>query len=486
MVSTSNTRIENAGSSANDGIYFGVPTVFQLSATPAQLAQFLNSADSDIAIFGAGWTGHSIIAACPLVEISLDMTGDQCTLTRKNKHHGSSSEWTVVENQNAGTISQGLQTMCSQMEAACAIGDTQHTTPLPDGVGWIGYISYDAGRGIELLGGRVTSSLATFRCYRHYYISIDSEHWLLVSAGVARAADDSALDEMKSSVSKAATEVPVPPVTIAGLVSPDRLEYINAVHRAQQYIADGDIYQINISRRWEANTADPLALWTAMYAASPGRYSAFVSEGKRAICSTSPELFLSKRNGRLITRPIKGTHPRDAVNPQRDQIAAQYLLQNPKERAELAMISDLLRNDLGRVCQIGTVKILAERQIECLPAVWQTYSSITGESSLGWGDILCGMLPGGSITGVPKIRAMQIIDELEHHARGIYCGNIGWLHPGVGCFNIAIRTAVWEGGRLQYCAGAGIVADSDAEREYDEICAKARVVTSLIGGGRVD
>lgn len=481
MASTPNLRIENARSTAPDGIYFSVPTVFQSSATPEQLAQFLDSADSDIAILGTGWTGSSIITANPLVEISLEMTGAQCRLTHKSVNNTDSSKWTAAEHLYEGPISSAIRHMCGRMEAECAAGETQATAPPPDGVGWIGHISYDAGRGIELSGGRFTRSLATFRCYRHYYILIDPQHWMLVSAGVSKAANDSVIAEMKFSLTKAADALPARQMIVTGLISPDRDEYVSAVRRAQQYIADGDIYQINISRRWDANASDPLALWAAMYAASPGRYSAFISDGRRAICSTSPELFLSKCSSRLVTRPIKGTHPRSQVTPQRDQMAIEYLLQSPKERAELAMISDLLRNDLGRVCQIGTVKILAERQIECLPAVWQTYASIIGESSLSWGEILCGMLPGGSITGVPKIRAMQIIDELEHHARGIYCGNIGWLRCGVGCLNIAIRTAVWEGGRFQYCAGAGIVADSDAEKEYDEICAKARVVTDLIG-----
>ncbi len=482
MVIPSHAGIENAGSTTNGDIYFSLPTAFRVPTTPEQLARFLNSTGSGMAILGRGWTGHFIIAARPLAEVSIHMTGGQCALTRKIKPDIFSATWTTVEEFCAGTISQGLQYMCNRMEAACAAGQAQDTAPLPDGVGWIGHISYDAGRGIEIAGNRLADSLAIFQCYQHYYILIDSDRWLLVTAGVGGAASHSGTDEMRFALTQAATEHPTP-LTISGLISPDRLEYTSAVRRAKQYIADGDIYQINISRRWEAKTADPLALWAAMYAASPGRYSAFISGGRRVICSTSPELFLSRCNNQLMTKPIKGTYPRNEINAQQDQMAMEHLLQSPKERAELAMISDLLRNDLGRVCQIGSVKLLAERQIECLPAVWQTYASITGESNLNWGDILCGMLPGGSITGVPKIRAMQIIDELEHHARGIYCGNIGWLRRGVGCFNIAIRTAVWEAGRFEYSAGAGIVADSDAEKEYDEICAKARVVTGLTGGG---
>jgi len=469
-------NVEEPESMATDSIYFSDPIEYRAPATINQLARRLHSAGCEIAILTAGWTGHAVIAAHPLVDLSLDMNGNHCELSRRT---GSRCMSGVQAGSSlpAASMREGLGLLCDEMESMCA--DHGPTTP-PEGVGWIGYITYDAGRQLEWPADGRTDNLARFRCYRNYYIYIGSGCWQLVTGYTATPVDDSAMEEMKSHLTAAAREAPLPPAVITGLQWPDGQDYMAAVRRAQQYIADGDIYQINISRRWNGHATDPLALWASMFSASPGRYSAYIGGSRRAVCSTSPELFLARHGDALTTCPIKGTRPRDERDPLQDRLSSEHLLQSPKERAELAMILDLLRNDLGRVCQIGSVHIVAERQLECLPSVWQTYATVRGESRRSWGDILGGMLPGGSITGVPKIRAMNIIDELEPYARGLYCGNIGWMRNGVGSFNIAIRTAIWEDDRFAYHAGAGIVTDSDAAQEYDEICAKARVITSLV------
>ncbi|MGC8560941.1 MAG: anthranilate synthase component I family protein [Phycisphaerae bacterium] len=439
------------------------------SATAGQLAQVFDRAMCDMAVLTEGWFGATVLAAVPLIEIQLRAEGNGCALhiceigkaeCRTEEHHLS--------------FGDGIRRLCDRMES---ITGTQHS--LPDGAGWIGYLTYEAGRGIELPPYHRTDILAAFRYYQQYYILPEPGRWLLAATSVGKPPDGRLVDDMKHRLIQAEREPLRPPTTLRQISSPQKDEYISALKNVLDYIAAGDIYQLNLCRRWLGEAADPLALWRDMYAANPGRYSAYIRAGSQAICCTSPELFLNRNGDELITSPIKGTRRRNLNNHDLDRQAAENLMRSEKEQAELAMITDLLRNDLGRVCATGSVKIMDSRRLEALPGVWQTYAVIRGTARHRWGDILAGMLPGGSITGVPKIRAMEIISELELCARGIYCGNIGWIGSGRGSFNIAIRTAIWESGRFCYAAGAGIVADSDPEMEFAEICAKARVVTDI-------
>jgi para-aminobenzoate synthetase component 1 len=322
---------------------------------------------------------------------------------------------------------------------------------------------------------------ARFIFYRDYYICTAPGHWLLITAAVGETGRRIS-DEMRDQLEAAATERIGPAANARLLSTPNGQDYVSAVRRVLDYIAAGDIYQMNLTRRWMGSTDDPLAFWRQMCEANPGRYSAYLQTGNQAICCTSPELFLARDGRTLVTCPIKGTRRRHRQDSNLDRREADALLSSEKELAELTMITDLLRNDLGRVCGIGSVRIAERRKLEALPSVWQTYAVIHGSTGLNWGAILAGMLPGGSITGVPKKRAMEIIDELEPCERGVYCGNIGWIGPGKGCLNIAIRTAIWESGTFHYAAGAGIVADSDPEAEFAEIAAKACAVTELCRG----
>lgn len=447
------------------------PATYGCSATAEQLAQTLDRAQCDMAVLTGGWFGAMIVAAVPMIEIQLRAEADGCALhvceigrpdCRTEEHHLSYGD--------------GIRRLCDRMEFTG--GKPQS---LPDGVGWIGYFSYEAGRGIELPPHHRTDLLASFRYYQQYYILSEPGRWVLAATSIGKVPDNGLLDDMKDRLMEAEREPRRPPTIMRQVSAPQKDEYTLALLKVLDYIAAGDIYQLNLSRRWLGEAADPLALWQDMYAANPGRYSAYIRSGPQAICCTSPELFLNRIGDELITCPIKGTRRRNAKDHDLDRQAAESLMHSEKEQAELAMITDLLRNDLGRVCATGSVKIIDPRRLEALPSIWQTYAVIRGTARHHWGDILAGMLPGGSITGVPKIRAMEIIGELEPGARGVYCGNIGWIGCGRGSFNIAIRTAVWESGRFCYAAGAGIVADSDPEMEFAEICTKARAVTDITG-----
>ena len=263
-------------------------------------------------------------------------------------------------------------------------------------------------------------------------------------------------------------------------------EYEAAVRQALEYIRAGDIFQVNLSQRFHAiaNSVDPRTLHQRLRQISPVPLGAFIPYGNWAVVSASPELFYETRGRKIYTRPIKGTRPRDP-DPARDAELAQELAASAKDRAELTMIIDLERNDLGRICEYGTVQVTQPMTLESYAQVHHMVATVQGELRPGVAaaDIMQAMMPGGSITGAPKIRAMQIIDELEKNRRSLYTGAIGYIgRNGRSAFNIAIRTLLVEDKKLSYQAGGGIVIDSDPATEYEETLHKGRGLFQLLGG----
>jgi para-aminobenzoate synthetase component I len=257
----------------------------------------------------------------------------------------------------------------------------------------------------------------------------------------------------------------------------DRSNYLKTVQRVLDYIAAGDVFQVNLSQRFTAHGAQqPLELYRALKAASPAPFAAFLQWDDLAIVSASPESFYQTRGATIVTRPIKGTRPRGAT-PSEDRRLAAELRASPKDRAELAMIVDLERNDLGRVCEYGSVVVRDALALESYAQVHHLVATVEGRlrSDVGPIDVVRAVFPGGSVTGAPKIRAMEIIDELEPNRRSLYTGAIGYFsRGGTNGFNIVIRTIVVEGRRMSFQVGGGIVADSDPEAEYAETLAKGR------------
>jgi aminodeoxychorismate synthase component I len=257
----------------------------------------------------------------------------------------------------------------------------------------------------------------------------------------------------------------------------DRRWFLDGVERIRRWIAAGDIYQVNLAQAFEARVrgGSLFGLYRHLRDASPAPMAAWLAlDGRELLCS-SPESFLRISGRRIETRPIKGTRPR-FPDPDDDLRSAYELQTSAKEIAELVMITDLLRNDLGQVCEFGSVEVAEMLRLESLAQVHHLVSTVTGmlRPEIDAIAALAACFPGGSITGAPKKRAMEIIHELEQAPRGIYCGAIGWLgYHGESQFNIAIRTLVRENERLTYQTGAGIVADSDPQREYDETLHKA-------------
>jgi para-aminobenzoate synthetase component 1 len=267
-----------------------------------------------------------------------------------------------------------------------------------------------------------------------------------------------------------------------------RAEYRAAVRRALEHIAAGDIYQVNLAQRFRVVPAPhPAALFRALRERAPAPFSAYVAlPGGDGIVSSSPERFFRIEGDRIETRPIKGTRPRGRT-PAEDAALAGELRTSGKDRAENVMIVDLERNDLGRICAIGSVRVPALWEVESYSNVHHLVSRVEGTLRPGVtpGEILRAMFPGGSITGAPKIRAIQIIDELEPVRRGIFTGAIGYWDLRGGCdFNIAIRTIAVERGIASFHAGGGIVADSDPDAEYEETLDKASGMMEALGVSR--
>jgi para-aminobenzoate synthetase component 1 len=262
-----------------------------------------------------------------------------------------------------------------------------------------------------------------------------------------------------------------------------REEFVAKVHRAQSYIHAGDIYQVNLSHRLTVKTDfSGWEIFQRLSAVSPAPFSAFLDCADFQIASSSPEQFLRLSGAHIVTRPIKGTRPRDG-DPTRDAQLAYELQTSAKELAELVMITDLLRNDLGKVCEYGSVQVPELAKLEKFAQVQHLVSTVEGRlrNDVTHFAALAASFPGGSITGAPKFRAMEIIDELEPLSRGPYCGCIGYLgFNRESQLNIAIRTAVCKDGQAYFNVGAGIVADSDPEAEYAETLAKAAGFTAAL------
>ncbi len=262
----------------------------------------------------------------------------------------------------------------------------------------------------------------------------------------------------------------------------DSARHRAATLRVLDLIAAGDIYQANLTFQVEAPVSGtPATLDAALRARQPVGEAALVEiAGLPALVSRSPELFFATDpGGMILTRPMKGTAPRDP-DPARDRALAETLRASPKDRAENLMIVDLLRNDLSRICQPGSVQVPRLHAIESFATVHQMVSDVTGRLVPGTSlsRILAALFPCGSVTGAPKIRAMEVIRDLEDGPRGIYCGSIGWAAPdGRSRFNVAIRTLTLRGGRARFGVGGGIVADSDPAAEYREALWKTRFAT---------
>ncbi len=387
------------------------------------------------------------------------------------------------------------------LDDVCALIGVHPSMPADDDLppfsgGLVGALAYDLGRRIEPVAGHAArdrghpdvalwltdvviaidptglDALVVFRDLLSTRSQVRQRRIEEIGARIAAAANNASAPATKAGEHRVTTSL-----------SED--EYLAAIDTILEHIAAGNVFQVNLTQRltarWQGTTA---ALYAAMAHASPAPMGACIDA--LGIASISPETFLSVDGGTITTQPIKGTRPRHG-DPHLDAALADDLATSPKDRAENIMVVDMERNDLGRVCVPGSIHVPRLLEVEAHPTVWHLVSSVVGtlHADAGYGAILRATFPCGSVTGAPKVAAMQIIDRLEPVSRGWYCGAIGFLAQGQARLSVAIRTATLQGnGTVDYGAGGGIVADSDPYAELAECHDKAAAFLTAVGAQR--
>jgi para-aminobenzoate synthetase component 1 len=372
-------------------------------------------------------------------------------------------------------------------------------SPTPFIGGVVGYFSYDLCHFIESLPSTAADDLQLPECYLAFYdLVLTYDHLkgktYIASSGfpereeskrLRRAAER--IQEVKEKLiaqTSPLTKDPIPSrsnralgITLQSNFT--RQEYLEAVEAAREYIAAGDIFQVNLSQRFEADLpVSPYELYRHLRHINPAPFAAYLNFDELTVLSASPERFLKVKDNWVETRPMKGTRPR-GNSAAEDEALAKELQNSIKDKAENVMIVDLERNDLGRVCRFGTVKVRELWTLEKYATVFQLTSTVEGRLRQGKDriDLLKACFPGGSITGAPKVRAMKIIDELEPTKRSIYTGSLGYLSFGGEMdLNIVIRTILAKNGKAYLQVGGGIVYDSEPEAEYQETLDKAKAL----------
>ena len=371
---------------------------------------------------------------------------------------------------------------------------------LPIVSGAMGYISYDYGREKENVAARHPKEVDmpdVILCFYDNFIIEDHQEkrFYLVANGQTKEVD-TLLDDVENTVAETYTlwkngQIPGTKDDHSEIrVTPNftKEDYKQAVQDMIDYIVEGDIYIANMTRQISVESSrTPYEVFRYLREHNPSPFGSYFNQPEFQIVSASPERFLEVRDHKVETRPIKGTRKR-GITPEEDLMLKEELSQSEKDKSELLMIVDLERNDLNRVCRPGSVKVTELFEVETYATVFHLVSTIIGEleTDKTVPDLIASTFPGGSITGAPKIRAMEIIDELEHSQRGLYTGSIGYLSLNGDCdLNIVIRTAVHQNGIYHLGVGGGITAESELEFEYDETWQKAKAVVAAIAGGDV-
>ncbi|NIE77834.1 aminodeoxychorismate synthase component I [Pantoea sp. Ap-967] len=398
------------------------------------------------------------------------------------------SAWPVQQLQ-AGPDEQGRAFLQRLREGLQQLGEAQLPagTELPFAGGLIGYLSYDFGRRLEQLPSLAVDDLGLPDAQLGLYAwALATDHLLGTSQLVFHPSLGHDEQARLIALFEAADTAPCGPFQLLAPMRGDLqpAQYQAAFDQVQRYIQAGDCYQINLTQRFRAPCqGDPWHAYQALRLACPTPFSGFqqLADGS-TLLSFSPERFIRVSQGQVETRPIKGTRPRSA-DPAEDARNAQELRHSAKDRSENLMIVDLLRNDLGRTCEIGSVRVPELFSLESYPNVHHLVSSITGQLAADKDalDLIGDSFPGGSITGAPKIRAMQIIDELEPTRRALYCGSLLYVDVrGEMDSSIAIRSLLVKDGQVSCWGGGAVVADSNWQAEYEESIAKVRVLMETL------
>lgn len=456
----------------------------KIDAAPIDLARVLHHREGfaflDSSQVSPEYGRYSLMAWEPSLVFEIHREG--CRLLRKRK-------WTSLPGPHFSVLRELLESRKLRLP---------DDPPVPFAGGAIGFLSYELKDLIEEIPSRARDDmelplarLAFFddmMVYDHIKTS-----WVLIRVGDLRSPTHVRRleEELKRALERGGQGEEPPRVIGATLATGatfaqwnlSRRQYMECVEKALEHILDGNVYQVNLSRRFTSPIPDDaFRVYERLRRITPSRYGSYLNVGDFQIAGASPELFLRKKGRNLMTCPIKGTRPRGR-DREEDADNLAELLACEKDRAELSMIVDLERNDLGRVCEYGTVRVADHRYVDELPTVFHTVSRVEGimREGLDAVDLLLATFPGGSITGAPKIRAMELIDELEPVRRGVYTGAVGyWDNCGDLALNIAIRTMVIRGATAGFHVGAGIVADSDPAAEFEETGDKARAMIQAL------
>jgi anthranilate synthase component 1 len=384
----------------------------------------------------------------------------------------------------SGPHAAGASGFLSALEAWWkALRSPSAAAPLPFTGGWLLYLGYELSAEIEPRLGLPPSpdsvmALAIRTPAAWIRDRATMQGWLVAEPGSERLLD--LFENHVQQVAVPGTLSAGPPSAASRLEiqEDDPARFLEAVSRSLEYIAAGDVYQTNLSRQWQVRSEpplDPVAIYARLRTTNPSPFAAIMRHGNFSLMSSSPERLLSIRGGIVSTRPIAGTRPR-GTSPETDAALVESLLSNEKERAEHVMLIDLERNDLGRVCVGGTVRVDEYMVLETYAHVHHIVSNVSGRlrDDVTPVQAIRALFPGGTITGCPKVRCMEIIAELEGMGRGAYTGSMGYLNRDGSCdLNILIRTLTADGAPIRFRAGAGIVADSSPSQELAETRAKA-------------
>jgi len=431
---------------------------------------------------------HSILAWDPLVVVAL--RGGEATIAR------------VAEGEER-IERRAVRDPFDFLRTIAPAGAVQRGAPgVPFSGGAIGYLGYGLRRAVERLPPAPRDPLgqpdAWFGLYdRALVFDHREKRVVLVSTGLGASGERerekraaAGIADMRRAMSGPAGPGPGREVARrTARLRTSRGAYLTAVARALEYIACGDLYQVNLSHRIECPfDGDPADLFADLARCNPAPFAAYLDAGDFQVVSASPERFVALSGSRVSSSPIKGTRPRGST-PEEDLRLSRELSESAKDRAENVMIADLVRNDLGRVCETGSVRVERLCALESFATVHHLVSSVSGglRPDADRMDLLRALFPGGSMTGAPKVRAMEIIDELEGEERGIYSGGIGYLSlDGSMDFNIVIRTLVCASGLAHLRVGGAVVADSRPEQEHRETLDKARALLDALGARLVD
>lgn len=363
--------------------------------------------------------------------------------------------------------------------------------------GAMGFMSYEFGlkmHGIIPTNADDIDAPDMQYCFYDKVVAFDHEKKLLYFFGVAesKVKAQKLADEVRRDATEGLGEYVSDFAGVRNVKSPpkdfdvflDKAMYVQKISKIQQHLKKGETYQVNFSYRFAFETEeDPFEIYKRMVQLNPSPAACYFDFPEMRVMSCSPERLVSLHGGELMTRPIKGTRPR-GKDQKEDMKMERELLASKKDEAELSMIVDLMRNDFGKICTAKSVKVLKHREIEKYSHVMHTVSTIVGKlkKGLSFADVIAATFPGGSVTGCPKKRTMEIIHDLEEFHRDVYCGSAGYFSmSGNMDLNILIRTLLWKEGTVYFHSGGGIVAESDAEEEFEETLHKAQILINALG-----